>query len=98
MVRFCGVHPKTELLSRLSEALTRGQDGFTEEELALAFEEVFKMLVQGQIGELILEGRLDLRISDQTVMYSATDGGGVPLSEPVPLETLIENVRSAEGQ
>jgi len=28
--------PKTELLGRLSEALTRGQNGFTEEELALA--------------------------------------------------------------
>jgi hypothetical protein len=33
--------PKRELLERLSEALTRGQDGFTEEELALAYEEVF---------------------------------------------------------
>ncbi|MDX6609196.1 MAG: hypothetical protein QOF85_1121 [Solirubrobacterales bacterium] len=90
--------PKTELLSRLSEALTRGQDGFTEEELSLAFEEVFKMLVQGQIGELILEGRLDLRINDETVLYSATEGGGVPLSEPMPLEMLIENVRGADGR
>lgn len=98
MVRFCRVHLKTELLSRLSEALTRGQDGFTEEELALAYEEVFKMLIQGQIGELILEGRLDLRINDETVLYSAADGGGVPLPEAMPLETLIENVRSAEGQ
>jgi len=90
--------PKTELLNRLSEALTRGQDGFTEEELSLAFEEVFKMLIQGQIGELILEGRLDLRIDDGTVLYSATEGGGVPLSEPMPLEMLIENVRGAEGR
>ena len=83
--------PKTELLSRLSEALTRGQDGFTQEE-------VFKMLIQGQIGELILEGRLDLRIKDETVLYSAADGGGVPLSEPMPLEMLIENVRGTEGR
>ncbi len=91
--------PKTELLGRLSEALTRGQDGFTEEELSLAFEEVFKMLIQGQIGELILEGRLDLRINEGTVLYSATEGGGVPLSEPMPLEMLIENVRGgAEGR
>lgn len=98
MVRFSRMDPKTELLSRLSEALTRGQDGFTEEELSLAFEEVFKMLVQGQIGELILEGRLDLRINDETVLYSATEGGGVPLSEPMPLEMLIENVRGADGR
>lgn len=92
------MNPKTELLSRLSEALTRGQDGFTEEELALAYEEVFQMLVQGQIGALILEGRLDLRINDEAVLYSATEGGGVPLSEPMPLEMLVENVRGAEGQ
>jgi hypothetical protein len=56
------------------------------------------MLVQGQIGELILEGRLDLRINEETVLYSATEGGGVPLSEPMPLEMLIENVRGAEGR
>jgi hypothetical protein len=95
LVRFSRMDPKTELLSRLSEALTRGQDGFTEEDLSLAFEEV---LVQSQIGELIVEGRLDLRIKDGTVLYSATEGGGVALSAPMPLETLIENVRSAEGR
>jgi hypothetical protein len=39
LIRFSRMNPKTELLSGLSEALTRGQDGFTEEELALAFEE-----------------------------------------------------------
>jgi hypothetical protein len=92
------MNPKTELLIRLSEALTRGQHSFTEEELARAYEEVFKMLIQGQIGELILEGRLDLRINEETVLYSATEGGGVPLSEPMPLEMLIENVRGAEGR
>jgi hypothetical protein len=36
------MNPKTELLGILSEALTRGQGGFTEEDLALSFEEVFK--------------------------------------------------------
>jgi hypothetical protein len=89
--------PKRELLQRLSEALTRGQNGFTEEDLALAFEEVFKMLIQAQLGELILEGRLDLQISDGTVLYTVAKNG--PGSgKAVPLETLIENVRSAEGQ
>jgi hypothetical protein len=89
--------PKTELLSRLSEALTRGQGGFTEEDLALAYEEVFEMLIQAQLGELVLEGRLNLRITDGAVLYTiAKDGQGS--EEAVPLEALIENVRSAEGQ
>jgi hypothetical protein len=90
------MHPKTELLGRLSEALTRGQGGFTEEDLALAYEEVFKMLIQAQLGELIVEGRLNLSITDGTVLYTiAKDGQGS--DEAVPLEVLIENVRSAEG-
>jgi hypothetical protein len=97
LVRFPRIDPKTELLNRLSEALTRDQDGFTEEELALAYKEVFKMLIQAQLGELIFEGRLNLKISDGTVLYTiAKNGQGS--GEAVPLETLIENVRSAEGQ
>jgi hypothetical protein len=98
LVRFCGVDPKIELLRTLSEALTRGQGGFTEEELALAFEEVFDMLIKGQVGNLVIEEELDLTIRDGTVLYSATKDGEVPLTEAVPLETLIENVGSAEGQ
>lgn len=91
------MNPKIELLSRLSEALTRGQGDFTEQELALAFEEVFKMQIQAQLGELILEGRLNLRITDGTVLYSAaSDGEGS--EDAVPLEMLVENIRSAEGQ
>jgi hypothetical protein len=89
--------PKTELLSRLSEALTRGQGGFTEEELALAYDEVFNMLIQAQLGELILEGKLDLRVTDGTVRYTGTKHGQGS-DEAVPLEVLIENVRSAEGE
>jgi len=89
--------PKRELLERISEALTRGQDGFTEEELALAYEGVFKMLIQAQLGELIVEGRLNLKVSDGTVLYTITKNGQGS-DEAVPLETLIENVRSAEGQ
>jgi len=89
--------PKTELLGRLSEALTRGQGEFTEGDLALAFEEVFKMLIQAQFGELILEGKLNLRISDGTVLYTAAKHGEGS-DEAVPLEVLIENVRSAEGE
>jgi hypothetical protein len=55
------------------------------------------MLIQAQLGELIVEGSLDLKISDGTVLYTiATNGRGS--NEAVPLETLIENVRSAEGQ
>ena len=75
LVRFRGVDPKHELLERLSEALTRGQEDFTEEELALAFEEVFKMLIQAQHGELILEGKLNLRVSNGTVLYTAAKHG-----------------------
>jgi hypothetical protein len=89
--------PKRELLERLSDALTRGQGGFTEEELALAYKEVYDMLIQAQLGELVLEGRLDLLINDGTVLYTiAKNGPGS--DEAVPLETLIENVRSAEGR
>jgi len=90
--------PKTALLGLLSEALTRGQGGFTPEDLALAYGEVHGMLVQGQIASLVAEGKLDLRVSDGTILYSAAEGSPVPLAEPMPLETLIENVRSAEGQ
>jgi hypothetical protein len=89
--------PKTELLERLSIALTEGQGDFTEADLALAFKEVKKMLVQGQIGNLIIEGRVKLRISDGTVLYSAAKGEEGP-SEAMPLETLIDNVRDAEDQ
>jgi hypothetical protein len=89
--------PKTELLHRLSIALTRGQGGFTEEDLALAFEEVFNMLVQGQLGNLIMEGELNLRINEGTVLYSAAKDGQGP-EEPLPLETLIENMRSTEDR
>jgi len=90
--------PKVGLLRTISAALTRGQEGFTEEDLALASEAVYGLLIQGQIANLVIEGRLDLRISDGTVLYSAAKDGLVPLPGPVPLETLIENVRSAEGQ
>lgn len=89
--------PKIVLLGLLSAALTRGQGGFTEDDLALAHEEFRGMLVQGQIASLVAEGKLDLRISDGTILYSAAEGGPVPLAEPMPLETLIENVRRAEG-
>lgn len=55
------------------------------------------MLLQAQLGELVIEGKLNLRITDGTVLYTlAKDGQGA--NEAVPLETLIENVRSAEGQ
>lgn len=88
--------PKVELLGRLSEALTRGQGEFTEKDLALAYEEVFKMLIQAQLGELIVEGRLNLRVSDGTVLFTmAKNGQGS--KEAVPLEVLIENMRGAEG-
>lgn len=90
--------PKVVLLDLLSAALTRGQGGFTEEDLALAYEEVRGMLIQGQFASLVAEGKLDLRVSDGTILYSAAEGSPVPLAEPMPLETLIENVRSAEGQ
>jgi hypothetical protein len=98
LVRFCRMDPKTELLGRLSAALSRGQGGFTKEELALAFEEVYNLLIQGQLGSLIIDGELDLMIKEGTVFYSAAKDGQVPLTEAVPLETLIKNVRSAEGQ
>jgi hypothetical protein len=91
------MNPKTELLGRLSEALSRGQGDFTEKELALAFEEVYDLLIQGQLGSLIMEGELDLTVKEGTVFYSATKDGQVPLTKAVPLETLIENVRGAEG-
>ncbi len=87
--------PKIELLGKLTDALTRGQGGFTEEDLALAFEEVHNMLIQGQLGELVVEGRLNLKISDGTVLYSVENGQA--LSEALPLEMLIQNMRSAEG-
>jgi hypothetical protein len=90
--------PKVVLLDLLSAALTRGQGGFTEEDLALAYEEIQGMLIQGQFASLVAEGKLDLRVSDGTILYSAAEGSPVPLAEPMPLETLIENVRSAEGK
>jgi len=89
--------PKIVLLSRLSAALTRGQGGFTEDDLAVAFKEVYDLLMQGQIGNLVVEEELNLTISSGEILYSrATKGTG--LEEAMPLETLIENMRSAEGQ
>lgn len=53
------------------------------------------MLIQAQLGELILEGRLNLKVSDGRGLYPmAKNGQGS--DEAVPLETLIENVRSAK--
>lgn len=88
--------PTTELLSILSSALSRGQGGFTEEDLAIAFKEVHKMLIQGQIGMLVLEGELSLNIKDGTVLYTAAKNGDEP-GEALPLEILIENMRGTEG-
>jgi hypothetical protein len=90
------MNPKTELLRILSVALSRGQGGFTEEELAIAFKEVHKMLIQGQIGILVLEGELNLSIKDGTVLYTAAANEDEP-GEALPLETLIENMGKAEG-
>lgn len=90
------MNPTTELLNILGIALTRGQGGFTEDDLALAFEEVHKMLVQGQLGALVLEGELVLTIDEGTVLYSTAENEGGP-GEPLPLEMLVENMRSAEG-
>lgn len=68
--------PKAELLHRLSVALTRGQGGFTEGDLALAFEEIYNLLIHGQLGNLVMEGVLNLKISKGTVLYSAAKDGG----------------------
>jgi hypothetical protein len=84
------MNPKTELLERLSAALTRGQGGFTEEDLALAYAEVVNLLTQGQLGNLVIEGELDLTIRDGTVLYSRADGDAS--AEPLPLEMLIKNM------
>lgn len=89
--------PKIALLSRLSTALTRGQGGFTDNDLAVAFKEVYGLLMQGQIGNLVIEEELDLTISDGKILYSRAAKGTGP-EEAMPLETLIENMRSAEGQ
>ncbi|HEY0491946.1 MAG TPA: hypothetical protein VGD57_00570 [Candidatus Dormibacteraeota bacterium] len=89
--------PKIVLLSRLSAALTRGQGGFTEDDLAVAFKEVYGLLMQGQIGNLVVEEELNLTISDGEILYSRATKGTGP-EEAMPLETLIENMRSAEGQ
>ncbi len=79
--------PKAELLHRLSTALTRGQGGFTEEDLALAFEEVFNMLIQGQLGNLVMEEDSTSE-SARTVLFSAAKDGQGP-DEALPLEALI---------
>jgi hypothetical protein len=88
--------PKTALLHRLGAALTRGQGDFTEEDLTLAFEEIYRLMLQGQIASLVIEGKLNMRIHDGTVVYWAAEESGEP-GEALPLEILIENMRSAEG-
>jgi len=89
--------PKIVLLSRLSAALTRGQGGFTEDDLAAAFKEVYGLLMQGQIGNLVIEEELDLTISDGEILYSWATRGEEP-EEAMSLEMLIENMRGAENQ
>ena len=97
LIRFFRMDPKIELLDRLSVALTRGRGGFTEDDLAVAFKEVCGLLMQGQIGNLVIEEELDLMVSDGEIFYSRAAKGAGP-EEAMPLETLIENMRSAEGQ
>lgn len=62
----------------------------------MAFDEVHKLLIQGQLGTLVLEGELNLNINDGTVLYTAAKDGDEP-GEALPLEILIENMRRTEG-
>ena len=89
------MNAKVELLQKLGAALTRGQGGFTEEDLFLAFEEVYDMLIRSQLVTLVIEEGVGISIRDGVVFYAAANGNEEP--KPMPLETLIENIRSAEG-
>jgi hypothetical protein len=89
------MEPKTELLQRLSAALTRGQGEFSEEDLALAFREVYGMFIQSQLLALVIDEKLNVGVKDGTVFYAAVNGENE--SKPMPLEMLVENMRSAEG-
>jgi hypothetical protein len=44
--------------------------GFRYHGLTLALKEVYGLLIQGQIGNLVIEEELDLTISEGTVFYS----------------------------
>ena len=79
----------------LSAALTRGQGGFSKKDLALAAEEAYGMLIQSQLLALVIDEKLNVSVKDGVVLYAAANGEED--SEPMPLEMLIENMRSAEG-
>jgi hypothetical protein len=85
---------RVELLQSLSAALTRGQGAFTERDLALAFGEVYGMLIQSQLLGLVIDEKLNVSIRDGVVFYAAVNGEQV--AEPMPLETLIGRMRSTE--
>ncbi len=56
-------------------ALTEGQGGFTEEELAQACNEIAIALVAGEMAALALEGQLLLKLKDGELSYEASARG-----------------------
>jgi hypothetical protein len=83
------------VLKAVAAALTEGQDNFTEEELAKAYQEIMDSLVRGNLAILILEGNASLLFDEGTLLYSAPGHESVP-SSPASLEVLIESARRPE--
>jgi len=86
------MEPDLELLKVLSEALTRGQGGFTEADLQAAFEDFHKLVAQGMIANLVATGELDVLVEDGAVLYSAAG------NKPLTLEALIERMGDGDGE
>lgn len=53
------------------------------------------MLIQSQLLALVIDEKLNVSIRDGVVFYAAANGAQE--SEPMPLEMLIDNMRSTEG-
>lgn len=91
------MNSKTEIRRILSVPLSQGQGDFPTKSWLSLSREVHNLLVQGQLGMLVLEGQLNLSIEDGTVLYAAANARDEP-GEALPLESLIETVRGTEGK
>jgi hypothetical protein len=71
-----------ELLKIVAAALTRGQDVWSVDELAAAYQEVFTDRVAGTLVELLFEGQVALRVNgEEEVQYTAVNFAGNKLSD-----------------
>jgi len=64
-----------DVLKAVAAALGEGQGEYDETELAGAYQEISDGLVKGAAADLVLDGKVALRVENGTVLYTDLDGG-----------------------